>query len=151
MDTLIYKPLKNLSVSWNSRYIGRQYIDNTSNRERSLNDYFVNGLAASYAVHPRWMKEIGFALTINNIFSSKYESNAWVYPYLQGGTYYESNGYFPQALINCLLGIVLKISDQRHDQSRLVSAGYFRILLYLCKAGRVIISFFFAGQYGENG
>ena len=109
VGTLVYKPLKSLSFSWNSRYIGRQYIDNTSSRERSLNDYFVNGLSASYAAHPRWMKEIGFALSVNNIFSSKYESNAWVYPYLQGGKYYESNGYFPQALINYLFGIVLKI------------------------------------------
>jgi len=107
--TLTYKPIKNLAVSWNSRYIGRQYIDNTSNRERSLNDYFVNGLGASYSVHPRWMKEIAFNLTVNNILSAKYESNAWVYPYLQGGTYYESNGYFPQAPVNYLLGVSLKI------------------------------------------
>jgi iron complex outermembrane receptor protein len=55
------------------------------------------------------MKDIGFTIAVNNIFSSKYESNAWVYPYLQGGKYYESNGYFPQALINYLFGIVLRI------------------------------------------
>ena len=107
--TLTCKPLKNLAVSWNSRYVGRQYIDNTSNRERSLNDYFVNGLGASFAVHPRWMKEIAFTLTVSNIFSAKYESNAWVYPYLQSGTYYETNGYFPQAPVNYLIGISLKI------------------------------------------
>ncbi|MCX6286058.1 MAG: TonB-dependent receptor [Bacteroidetes bacterium] len=107
--TLTYKPLKNLSFSWNSRYIGMQYIDNTSNRQRALHDYFINGLGASFAIHPRWMKEIAFAMTINNIFSSRYESNAWVYPYIQDGTYYESNGYFPQAPVNYLFGISLKI------------------------------------------
>jgi iron complex outermembrane receptor protein len=69
----------------------------------------VNGLGASFAVHPRWMKEIAFTLTISNIFSAKYESNAWVYPYLQSGTYYETNGYFPQAPVNYLIGISLKI------------------------------------------
>ena len=107
--TLTCKPTKNLSVSWNSRYIGMQYIDNTSNRGRSLNAYFVNGLGASWAIHPRWMKEIGFNLTVNNIFSAKYESNAWIYPYLQSGTYHEMNGYFPQAPANVLFGIYLKI------------------------------------------
>ena len=106
---LTYKPLKNLSVSWNSRYISRQYIDNTSNSGRALNAYFVNGLGAAYAMHPRWMKEIAFSLTVSNIFSSRYESNAWVYTYLQGGAYYESNGYFPQAPVNYLVGISLKI------------------------------------------
>ncbi|MEI7490872.1 MAG: TonB-dependent receptor [Bacteroidota bacterium] len=107
--TLVYKPLKNMSVSWNSRFIGKQYIDNTSNSARSLHDYFINGLGASYAIHPPWMKEIAFTMTINNIFSARYESNAWVYPYLHSGTYYESNGYFPQAPVNFLIGISLKI------------------------------------------
>ncbi len=107
--TLTYKPIKNLSVSWNSRYVGMQYIDNTSNKGRSLHDYFINGLGASFAVHPEWMKEISFSMTISNIFSEKYESNAWVYPYLQSGSYYESNGYFPQAPVNYLFGISLKI------------------------------------------
>ena len=106
---LTCKPVKNLSFSWNARYIGRQYTDNTSDRQRSLHDYFINGLGASYAVHPPWMKEIAFTLTIANIFSTKYESNAWVYPYLQNGKYYESNGYFPQAPVNYLFGITLKI------------------------------------------
>jgi len=107
--TLTYKPLKNLSFSWNSRYIGKQYVDNTLSLQRSLHAYFINGLAASFSIHPPWMKEIAFTMTINNIFSAKYESNAWVYPYLQSGTYYEANGYFPQAPVNYLFGISLKI------------------------------------------
>lgn len=106
---LTYKPLKNLSFSWNTRYIGKQYIDNTSSSERSLHDYFINSLGASFSIHPRWMKEIAFNMVINNIFSARYESNAWVYPYIKAGSYYESNGYFPQAPANYLLGISLKI------------------------------------------
>ena len=107
--TLTYKPVKNLSFSWNSRYVGSQYIDNTSTKGRSLHDYFVNGLGAAWAIHPRWMKEIAFNLTVSNLFSAKYESNAWVYPYLQNGSYYEQNGYFLQAPLNFLFGISLKI------------------------------------------
>ena len=106
---LTYKPVKNLSISWNARYIGKQYIDNTSSNARSLHDYFVNGLGASWAIHPRWMKEIAFNFTLNNIFSALYESNAWVYPYLLGGSYHEMNGYFPQAPVNWLFGVSLKI------------------------------------------
>jgi len=107
--TLTWKPLKGLALAWNSRYVGLQYIDNTMNRDRSLHDYFLNGIAASYALHPRWLKELAFSVTVNNLFSYKYESNAWVYPYLQGGTYYEANGYFPQAPANFLVGVSVRI------------------------------------------
>lgn len=106
---LTYKPVKNLSISWNVKYVGKQYIDNTSSNARSLHDYFINGLGASWAIHPRWLKEIAFHLTVNNIFSALYESNAWVYPYLLGGSYHEMNGYFPQAPVNWMLGVSLKI------------------------------------------
>jgi iron complex outermembrane receptor protein len=93
----------------NSKYIGRQFIDNTSNAGRSLNGYFINGFGVMYGLKTKIFKEIGLSLTINNLFNQKYESNAWVYPYYQGDVYNEYNGYFPQALINFLFGLSLKI------------------------------------------
>jgi iron complex outermembrane receptor protein len=102
-------PLKNLSLSLTSRYIGRQYIDNTSDRSRSLDPCFVNGLLIGYDLHTKVVKNIGFTLAVNNLFSQKYESSAWVYRYYQNEQAYESNGYFPQALIHFLAGITIKI------------------------------------------
>ncbi len=106
---LTYKPISQLSISMNSKYIGRQFIDNTSNAGRSLNGYFINGFGVMYGLKTKIFKEIGLSLTINNLFNQKYESNAWVYPYYQGDVYNEYNGYFPQALINFLFGLSLKI------------------------------------------
>ena len=106
---ITWKPVAQLSVSLNTRYVGKQYIDNTSNTGRSLHDYFINGVSLSYTLHTRIFKDIGFNLLASNIFNVKYESNAWVYPYLVQNQYYEANGYFPQAMINILLGISLKI------------------------------------------
>ena len=106
---ITYKPVPQLSFSLNSKYVGKQFIDNTSNDGRSLKGYFVNGLAASYTLKTRIFEEIGFNLAVNNLFSVKYETNAWVYPYYLGSVYNESNGYFPQALINFLVGISVKI------------------------------------------
>jgi iron complex outermembrane receptor protein len=106
---LTYKPLPQLSLSLISKYVGQQFIDNTSNEARSLKGYFVNGLGATYSVSTKLFEEIGLNLAIHNIFNQKYESNAWVYPYYQGDAYNEYNGYFPQATINFLLGISLKI------------------------------------------
>jgi len=108
-SVITWKPVSSLSLSFNSKYAGRQYIDNTSNTSRSLHEYFVNGLTAGYTVKTRIFKEVGFSLAVNNLFSQQYETNGWVYPYYVDNQYNESNGYFPQALVNFLFGISLKM------------------------------------------
>jgi iron complex outermembrane receptor protein len=52
---------------------------------------------------------VGFQVTIGNIFNEEYESNGWVYPYILDGTTYESTGWFPQAPINLMAGIPLRL------------------------------------------
>jgi iron complex outermembrane recepter protein len=102
-------PIRNMSISLNSRYIGRQYIDNTSSISRSLDPWFVNGLSLGYNLETKAIKDIGFTLSVNNLFSTKYETNGWVYRYYYANQQNEMNGYFPQALINFLFGVSLKI------------------------------------------
>jgi len=106
---LTYKPVKGLSCSLHSRYIGRQYIDNTSSKDRTLHPYFANNLILAYSFRLKPFSEIGFRLMINNLFSERYETNAWVYRYNLSGQPYNANGYFPQALINYMAGITLKL------------------------------------------
>jgi iron complex outermembrane recepter protein len=100
--------LKNLSVDFYSKYVGKQFIDNTNSRERQLDPWFVNDLRLKYTFHPETMDEISINLLIANIFSEKYESNAWVYRYMYQGSEYKYDGYFPQAGINFLAGISIK-------------------------------------------
>jgi len=106
---LTYKPFKNFSIGLNSRYIGKQYIDNTSNPSHVLQPYFINGLTIGYSFKLAPFKEIGFNLSMNNLFGARYETNGWVYQYYSDGQRYEVNGYFPQALFNFLFGLTLKI------------------------------------------
>jgi iron complex outermembrane receptor protein len=108
-NNLTFIPVKDLALTLTSRYIGQQFIDNSSNKDRVLNPYLVSNVSAGYIIKTKWVREIGFNLAVNNIFSNQYETNAWVYPYYMEGKLYESNGYFPQALINFLFGITLKI------------------------------------------
>jgi iron complex outermembrane receptor protein len=108
-DNLTFIPVKNLTLTLISRYIGKQYVDNTSDNDRALDAYFLNNILAGYTIRTKWIKEIGFNLAVNNIFSNKYETNAWVYPYYMDGQLYETNGYFPQALVNFLFGITIKV------------------------------------------
>jgi iron complex outermembrane receptor protein len=108
-NTFVFNPLKNLTISFISRYVGKQYIDNTSSNNRALQPWFVNNISLGYHFRTKVFRELGFTLMINNLFSEKYESNGWVYRYYYNGQASESNGYFPQALINFLVGVTINI------------------------------------------
>ena len=99
---------KGFSVSLVSNFVGRQYIDNTSNMERSLDPYFVNNLQLFYGISPKWIRKLEFIVSLNNIFNEQYETNAWVYRYVWEGAESELNGYFPQAGFHFTAGINLK-------------------------------------------
>ncbi len=96
---------KGLNFSLVSSYVGKQFIDNTSNNDRILNAYFVNNLKADYTIKTNLFNEIILHLQVNNLFNEEYESNAWVYSYIFGGERYKMDGYFPQAGTNFLFGI----------------------------------------------
>jgi len=107
-SSLNYEPVKRLNLVLVTRYVGKQYIDNTSSDNRKLDPYFVNDFRINYSVTTNFIKEIGFYLMVNNIFSEKYESNAWIYRYYYEGEEAFMDGYFPQATINFLAGVSLK-------------------------------------------
>lgn len=93
---------KGFSASFISQYVGRQYMDNTSARSRSIDPYFISSLRLGYAFTPAWMKEISLDITINNIFNEQYETNGWVYSAMVGGERYTEEGYFTQAGTNAM-------------------------------------------------
>lgn len=103
-----FQASNNFNISFVSKYVSRQYIDNTSNIERSLDPYFINNLTMEYSFKTNLFKALIARLRINNIFDHKYESNAWVYRYFYAGEEYVMDGYFPQAGINFLMGLSIK-------------------------------------------
>ncbi|MDD2633691.1 MAG: TonB-dependent receptor [Bacteroidales bacterium] len=105
--TVQFIPIQNLSVGVVSKYVGRQYIDNTSSDKRMIDAYFVNDLNISYAFETKFFSRVELFASISNIFSAKYASNAWVYRYYSEGSEYMTNGYFPQAPINFLAGATI--------------------------------------------
>jgi len=101
-------PVRNLSLDVYSKYVGKQYIDNTGSSDRKLNAWFVNDMKLKYTFYLKTFREISFNLLISNIFNEKYESNAWVYRYIYQGIEYKYDGFFPQAGINLLAGLSVK-------------------------------------------
>jgi iron complex outermembrane receptor protein len=102
-------PCKNFEVSFQSKYVGKQYIDNSSSEDRKLNPYLVNNLILRYTLKTKFIKEIGFFFSINNLLNKKYESNAWIYSYYEGGQRKQLDGFYPQAGRNFMGGISVKL------------------------------------------
>ncbi len=107
-SSLSWNPVKKLNINFQSTYVSRQYLDNTSSADRSLNPYFVNNLKLDYTLSQKLVKKWAIYATINNLFNEKYESNGWVYSYYSEGTRQKEDGYFPQAGINYLLGVSIE-------------------------------------------
>ena len=90
-------PVPSAEISLLTKYVGRQYLDNTSNDGRRINAYATNDLRVSYTIRPKGVREIGLNILLNNLFDVKYESNGYTYGYLGGGTEFRENFYYPQA------------------------------------------------------
>lgn len=110
--TIEYKPIDPLSINWMSKYVGKQYLDNTSNDARSLDSFFTNDFRISYQVQPRFFKSLEVNLLVNNIFNEMYEPNGYTFSYfIPGDSERElitENYYYPMAGTNFMLGLNLK-------------------------------------------
>ncbi len=99
---------KDFSASFNSQYVSRQYMDNTTTKGRSIDPYFVNSLRVGYVFKPKFMKEIALDVTVNNLFNEKYETNGFTFTYFADGEYITENSYFTQAGTNAMARVTFK-------------------------------------------
>ena len=88
-----------------NKYVGKQYLDNTSNEKRKLDPYYVADLRLAYKIKLKSINEIRFTLSVNNIFNNLYSSNGYTYGWIYGGVQYTYNHYYPQAGTNILGGV----------------------------------------------
>jgi iron complex outermembrane receptor protein len=112
-----------LNVAIISKYVGKQYVDNTQHESRSLPGFLVNDLRIRYVLQNIGLSEIGLNFMLRNFSNSLYSNNAWVYrfrspsydprpddPYSgqENGDFYHMIGLYPQAGINFMIGLDLK-------------------------------------------
>jgi iron complex outermembrane receptor protein len=102
-------PIKNGEINLQSKYVGRQFLDNTSHISRSLNPYFVENVKFSYSLFKKVFKEVDFIFQVNNVFNNWYESNGYTYNYISDGQLSVENYYFPMAGINFMAAINIKL------------------------------------------
>lgn len=107
-STLTYEPLKGLQVNFISKYVGEQYLDNTSSSSRKLDAFLVNDLRINYTIRTKFISEIGFIVAVNNLFGEEYESNGYTYGYIYGGEHIVENFYYPQAGRSVMAGLQIR-------------------------------------------
>lgn len=100
---LMYEPVKNLEIGLTSKYVGKQFLDNTSSDSRSLDAYYLTNMNISYATKFLGFKEVKFGLLVNNILDFKYANNGYTWGYNFDGTRIVENYVYPQAGRNFLL------------------------------------------------
>jgi len=95
---------KGIQANLLTNYVGKQYLDNTNNRNAMLDDYCVSNLRLAYTLQItdnrvqstdnryQFIKSITFNVLLNNLFNTRYESNGGVYGYFEGA---DANGNYP--------------------------------------------------------
>lgn len=95
-----FNPNKDFQFGLSNQYVGRQYLDNTEDKNLQLKDYFLTDFNAQYQFNIK-NNDIALKLLVNNLFNKKYVNNGAVY---DGDPY-----YFSQAGTNFMFGISWKI------------------------------------------
>lgn len=110
-----FRFLKGASASWHTSYVGRQYLDNSQNKERSLPGYTFTDIRLGYTLEvlKKGIRSVDFGLTFGNIFNSHYAQSGWVYSAVAGSyghtneNRYTQIGFIPAAGFTCMGSIAL--------------------------------------------
>lgn len=102
-STFSYLLTKALSIHWISKYVGEQFLDNTSNVNKKIDAYFINDILVSFKSKSQGITQYELKAMVNNVLDTKYVSNGYTYNYIFENLV-EENFYFPQAGINFLIG-----------------------------------------------
>ena len=107
--TIQLLPVKNLSIDFISKYVSRQYLDNTQDYTRSLQPYYLQDVKVAYVIRNKFFKEWNIIGRVNNVFNKKYEPNGYTFSYVYNNVQSTENYYFPMAGTNVLLALNIKL------------------------------------------
>ena len=104
------QPISGLKIAALYKTVSKQFLDNTSSEDRMINGYGVMDLRLRYTLKPNFMRELEFALLVNNLLNRKYEANGYTFSEMYSGdaTRYDYNYYYPQATRNFMVSVGLK-------------------------------------------
>lgn len=98
-SSIKYATHKNFEFELISKYVSKQFLDNSGSDDRKLNSYFVNDIYLRYHfANQKWVDDLSLSGVIYNVFGTSYESNGYTYGDLTHGIRNSYNYYYPQAL-----------------------------------------------------
>lgn len=115
-----------LSASFSSKYVSKQYLDNTGNENTILKAYSFSTLRLNLEINRRQKQPLRLIFSVQNLFDTKYSANGWTYRYVSAGydargdnpytrleknATYNQSGFFPQAGRNWMLTLQLTIGN----------------------------------------
>ena len=98
-----WKPINRIDLGIQTYYVSRQFLDNTSSKERSIDPYVVTNLRLAYEPQLAFARRSSLQLNIFNLFDAQYVANGWVYRYYLDGQPMSIEGLYPQAGIHWML------------------------------------------------
>jgi iron complex outermembrane receptor protein len=105
---LDWMPIENFNIAWMTKLVGRQYLDNTGNINRSIDPFNFSNIQFNYSIFDKFCKEIQFGLMVNNALNQLYSNNGYTFSYASGGQTTTENFYYPQAGRNFMARVLLK-------------------------------------------
>jgi iron complex outermembrane receptor protein len=101
--------IKRCEIAWLSKYVSAQFLDNTGNRDRMLQEYWLQDFRGSLDFQwKRFPQFTGVDFWINNVLNLEYASNGYTYSYRVGDLITERL-YYQQAPRNFMVAMRFKI------------------------------------------
>ena len=101
-------PVKNLELDFITKYVSKQYLDNTQNESRKLDAYTTQDVKAIYSFSRKGFKNIMLIGQVANVFNTLYEPNGYTFSYYYNNNLTTENYYFPMAGTNWMIGLNLR-------------------------------------------
>jgi iron complex outermembrane receptor protein len=105
---IAYEAFKGFEINLLGKYVGSQFLDNTSTETRKIDGYFISNLQLSYTIKNTLFEEIRIGLAVNNLFNKMYQNNGYTWGYIAGGERTVENFYYPQAGRHFLTRLTIK-------------------------------------------
>jgi iron complex outermembrane receptor protein len=107
--TLSYKPFDQTEIRLNSKYVSRQYLDNTSRNDRSIAAFFVQDFMVNHIFKTKSISSIELLFQVNNLWNKLYAPNGYTFSYLFNNQISINNYYYPMAERNVMIGLNINL------------------------------------------
>lgn len=102
-----YNIFGKFNIYYRVKYVGKQYLDNTSSNDRAIKAYCISSAGFDYEIVTKYVKSLRFKFEANNLFNTKYCDNGYGELWYENGTEKSVASYFPQAGINFMGGVTI--------------------------------------------